>query len=198
VVYRSLKSHLQLACLEGLINSQSLDSNSSLAAASAAEQVINHWSVLCDVNLCLEATVTAASPTGYAIDAMREGVIILPTPAPSTASILPLEKFSFVAIPYRNEYMPLDRGVIPLPAPHREALQHRKKKALSVQRQLQELISESSSSLPDGGSQAKAPPADSKDKVFDNLGSITAISPVLSKKFTVSLSGLLDLDFMLD
>lgn len=115
MVYRSLRAHLSYAALEGLVNSHSWDSSVSLTApAYACDQVVNHWSVLCDVNLCLEATITAASPSGYAIDTMKEGVIVLPTPSASTANILPLEKFTFAAIPYRNEYISAEVRKLPV------------------------------------------------------------------------------------
>jgi hypothetical protein len=104
VTYKDLDSHLRIAGIEALCTEEK-DSNISN---------FNHWSQLCDGNICLEAVITAGSPSGYAIDA-TDSSITLPTPHTSTASIISQEKFMFVNIPNRSIYQSPEMCPIPIP-----------------------------------------------------------------------------------
>ena len=93
----------------------------------------NVWSKLCDVTTCLEAPITANSPTGYAIDAAGaiQGTVegnsymnfTLPKPPESVACILPPEKFKVTAIVHRAEYLDISESPISLPPRYAKALQ---------------------------------------------------------------------------
>lgn len=67
---------------------------------SGNQGVTNYWANLCDLNLCLEAAVTAGSPTGYAIDAAAD--LSLPMPNSATVTLLPTTKFFCATIPYKE------------------------------------------------------------------------------------------------
>ncbi len=71
--------------------------------SGANQGVTNYWANLCDLNLCLEAAVTAGSPTGYAIDAAAD--LSLPMPNSATVTLLPTSKFFCVTIPYRESLL---------------------------------------------------------------------------------------------
>ncbi len=76
-------------------------SNPDIISISSTNQgIANYWANLCDLNLCLEAAVTAGSPTGYAIDAAAD--LSLPMPNSATVTILPTTKFSCVTVPYKE------------------------------------------------------------------------------------------------
>jgi hypothetical protein len=102
--YKDLDSHLRIAGIEALCTEEK---DSSIVN-------YNHWSQMCDINICLEAVITAGSPSGYAIDA-TDSSITLPTPHTSTASIISQEKFMFVNIPNRSIYQSSEMCPIPIP-----------------------------------------------------------------------------------
>ena len=82
--------------------------------SSATQGMTNYWANLCDLNLCLEAAVTAGSPTGYAIDAAAD--LSLPMPNSATVTLLPTSKFFCVTIPYRESLLS-NTSVIATPSP---------------------------------------------------------------------------------
>lgn len=115
--YKDLDSHLRIAGIEALCHEEKDTSITSF----------NNWSQMCDVNICLEAVITAGSPSGYAIDA-TDSSISLPAPHFSTASIISQEKFMFVNIPNRSIYQSPEMCPIPLPKPFQIELAKTNKK----------------------------------------------------------------------
>jgi len=174
VSYTNLKNHLSMSSLDALTMSSKEPFQTTSTTLTGGQ---NQWSVLIDVNACLDAVTSTNSPSGYAVDTLREGVIILPTPTSSTAAILPLDKFNFVCVPYRSENQSHNLCPIPLPQPFRDALVNRKKLANQIHKQIQELLS-------DGLIEELISPviADSKEKQAYSFAFANA-SPIISKKF---------------
>ena len=97
VSYRNFNNHLLLSGLEALLSADS---------RNPVDAVVDFWGVLWDLTACIEAVGSAGSPAGYAVDAAAVASALslsLPQPDAQVASILPPDKFSFVAIPNRTE-----------------------------------------------------------------------------------------------
>lgn len=169
--YKHLPIHLKTAKLDSLGHSERN----------------NQWCVLCDVNMCADIPTTAGSPSGYAIDTISEGIISLPIPTMTTASILPLDRFLFVTIPLHEENISYITSIsseglgfgIPLPKQYREALNLRYRKSQQAKNMIKNLLLTSSISSIDN--------PENKMSDEENLMDYTTIvSPIVSKKFSVS------------
>jgi len=107
--FRDHDKYLQMADLTILRMNEEIESSGPS---------MNFWSQLCDVNICLENTITAGSPSGYALDAAEASSVILPYPHASTAIVLPTERLQFVTVPCASMHQPPQKCAIPLPEPY--------------------------------------------------------------------------------
>jgi hypothetical protein len=85
----------------------------------------------------VEAVPTFGSPSGYALDAL-ELPAALPTPLSSTATLLPPERYTLLAVPERGENEALDRSPLlaSIPSAYVEALRETRAALNAMQRRL--------------------------------------------------------------
>jgi len=139
VSYRSLHEHVEAAALNDLVRAPRSAFSTAMTSASASDDdsCLEFWSIMYDVNTCLDKPTIQGSPSGYAIDA-AEARCSMPRPPESIALIKAPRDFSFISVPLIEQHLDTSDSVASTLVPNRymSSFISRRETSASMRRQL--------------------------------------------------------------
>lgn len=174
--YRNLRNHLRIADLIDLIHQphgNNVEGEEVMVLSTA-----NAWSLVCDVNACVDAGVKPYGATHQECQINR--MLRFPLPSSSTAMIQTPDQFKFVSIPLASEYVNnFENLVISIPSTYLDHIRQVQEKIEDTRNRLVTLLSEHS---PDA-MQADTSTADEEEEKHRELAAKLLTSSAISKRF---------------
>jgi hypothetical protein len=192
--FRSLGYHLKLAMLTELLslNHSRWDAETSKCNFEKDEKHIpssastNSWSLICDVNACLEVS-KSYSNGGLGVICESALNVGFPVPSITTAIIQTPDKFRVLSIPLRTEHLSIDHHILGIPSSYIDYIKQEQEKFYELQHRLVYLLHQQRHPSASSGEHSTDMMQSSFDVDHDNdnqdLTAKILTSSVISKRF---------------